>query len=241
MSESKGITPLDITSGNVTEKWKFCIQKFKNYLKATESHKKDEDVQCAQLLQFIGYEGIHIFNTFKFKKEEQNEINPLIKEFERFFHPKINLVYERHKFFTRKQLEGETLQQFLIDLKNKARNCYFDDLEDSLVCSILIIGLISDQFRERLSEDTDMNLKKAENICSAVQESKKQGLEMASEVKELCLVPANQSVQGGHVQPSTSTEYTRSPSQYHPKNYRNIRPDLRNIRSGQNSNNVHNR
>ncbi|XP_074036721.1 uncharacterized protein [Leptinotarsa decemlineata] len=208
MAELRGIAPLDVTCGNVADKWKFWIQKFNNYLKANEIDKKEEDVQCAQFLQYIGDEGIRIFNTFKFKKEEQNRIKPLIREFDNFFQPQTNLVYERHKFFTRRQMEGESLQQFITDLKNKAKSCAFSDLEESLVCSMLIIGLLSDQLRERLLENSDMTLKKAESVCLAVQESRKQGQEITSEVKELCIVDArteaNRNIPGGSTQQSTS-------------------------------------
>ena len=96
-----------------------------------------------------------------------------------FFRPKTNLVYERHRFLTRKQLDGESIQQFLTDLKNKGKLCNLDKLEDSLICSVLIIGLHNDSLRERLLEEPDITLKKTERIFLAVEESRKQGQEIS--------------------------------------------------------------
>ncbi|KAJ8974596.1 hypothetical protein NQ317_005541 [Molorchus minor] len=182
MADFRGIPPMDM-SGNLTENWKLWIQKFKNYLIASEANVKSEELQCAQLLQFIGDEGFRIFNTFKLEKEEKNKLKPLIREFEKYFQPKTNLVYERHKFLTRKQLEGESVQQFITDLKNKVKSCQFKELEDSLVCSVLIMGLIDDKLRGKLLESEELILIKAVHMCLAAEETKKQVQEMSG-VKE---------------------------------------------------------
>ncbi|KAG5892759.1 hypothetical protein JTB14_027023 [Gonioctena quinquepunctata] len=45
--------------------------------------------------------------------------------------------------FTRKQRDGESVEQFVTDLKNKARLCEFGDLKESLTKDIMICGLQS--------------------------------------------------------------------------------------------------
>ena len=87
MTEIRAIAPLDM-SGDVSKNWSFWIQKFKNYLKATEIDKKTEDIQCAQLLQLIGDEGIRIFNTFKIDEKDKDKIAIFIGEFDNFFSTK---------------------------------------------------------------------------------------------------------------------------------------------------------
>lgn len=186
MADYRGLAPLDM-SGNVSENWKFWIQKFNNYLKATELDKKDEYLQCAQLLQYIGDEGLRVFNTFKFIQSEKDKIDPLIRKFKEFFQPKKNLTYERYRFINRKQMDGEKIQQYVTDLKNKARNCELGDLEDSLTCSVLISGLISVELKQRLLEDDEIDLAKAIRICQSVEESKKQEKEMTEGV-EVCSI-----------------------------------------------------
>ncbi|KAF2881235.1 hypothetical protein ILUMI_24940 [Ignelater luminosus] len=151
MNDYRGLAPMDM-SGNLHEKWKFWKQKFNTYLKATEICKKSEETQCAQLLQYIGDEAIHIYNTFKFEKDEVNKIDELIEKFTEYFKPKNNLVLERHKFFTRKQMQGETILQYVTDLKNKASTIHGDTL----------------------------NFEKALKLCLSIEESKQQSVEIST-------------------------------------------------------------
>ncbi|KAF2883942.1 hypothetical protein ILUMI_22234 [Ignelater luminosus] len=179
MNDYRGLAPMDM-SGNLHENWKFWKQKFNTYLKATEICKQSEETQCAQLLQYIGDEAIHIYNTFKFEKDEVDKINKLIEKFEEYFKPKNNLVLERHKFFTRKQMQEETILQYVTDLKNKASTCAFGDLTDSLIHSIMICGLKSDNIREKLLQDDTLNFEKALKLCLSIEESKQQSVEIST-------------------------------------------------------------
>ena len=53
-------------------------------------------------------------------------LDELLKECQDAFHKKPNRLMDRHKFFNRKHLEGETLEQFWHALNGLASNC---DLE----------------------------------------------------------------------------------------------------------------
>lgn len=114
----RGVPPMKMT-GNIAENWKFWRQKFETYLQATEISKKEEMVQCAQLLTLIGDAGLRIYNTFAFHDNERNKIGTLIKKFEEYFNPRRNLTYERHKFLTYKQ-DDETVEEYITHLKNLA-------------------------------------------------------------------------------------------------------------------------
>ncbi|XP_044748562.1 uncharacterized protein K02A2.6-like [Coccinella septempunctata] len=174
MGDYRGISPMNFT-GNLSENWRLWRQKFENYLIASEVSKKDPKVQIAQLLHYIGEEGMSIYNTFTFANEEESEkLSTVINQFEAHFMPKKNLSYERFKFFTRKQLEGETIEQFATDLKNKAKSCEFGDLKESLIKDILTCGLQSQNLRERLLQDDQKTLEEAIQLCLSVESSRKQ-------------------------------------------------------------------
>ncbi|KAJ8913390.1 hypothetical protein NQ315_008782 [Exocentrus adspersus] len=63
MGDKRGVSPMRMT-GNVAENWKIWKDRFENYLNASEVGKKDEEVQCAQLLHYIGKEGFKIYRTY---------------------------------------------------------------------------------------------------------------------------------------------------------------------------------
>ena len=127
----KGINSMDMT-GNLSENWKRWKQKFENYLIASETNKKPERVQCAQLLHFLGEDALSIYDTFKFNDEEKDKLQVLLQKFDDYFIPKQNLTYERYKFLTFKQ-GNQTFEQFIKELKTRAKQCKFDALTDDLI------------------------------------------------------------------------------------------------------------
>ncbi|KAK9695995.1 hypothetical protein QE152_g32197 [Popillia japonica] len=81
--------------GNIKENWRIWKQKFEIYSTATELNKKDEKIQCAQLLYHMGEDAIEIYNSFTFAKEDLNKIEPLKKKFEEYFIPKKRRIKKR--------------------------------------------------------------------------------------------------------------------------------------------------
>lgn len=167
----RGIPPM-VMNGNLAENWKFWKQRFITYLKATEIAKKDESTKCAQLLTLIGDEGIRIYNTFIWSEEETLEL--LQAKFDNHFNPKKNLTYERHKFFTYRQLEDQTVDQFIIELKNLSLSCEFENLREALVKDMLVCGLRSTYIREKLLQEDVPTLEKAVQICVNLENTKHQ-------------------------------------------------------------------
>lgn len=121
------VNPMVMT-GNLAENWKFWSQKFQTYLDATEISKKEDKTKCAQLLSLIGDEGLRIYNTFEFAENEIDKYKPLVEKFNNYFSPKRNLTFERHKFLTYKQTNGQSIENYITELKNLSLNCEFEDL-----------------------------------------------------------------------------------------------------------------
>jgi hypothetical protein len=176
--KTKGLSPLQI-NGNTTDNWKRWIQKFEIYATATELTTKPENIQCAQLLYRLGEDCIEIYNSFEFKDGEKDNYNILKKKFEDYFVPKKNLTYCRYKFFSSRQ-GSESIEQFVTDLRNKARECELGDLQDELIKTMLITGIRDESVREKLIEKdgTSLTLDKAVECCILTENSRKQLHEM---------------------------------------------------------------
>ncbi|KAG5866876.1 hypothetical protein JTB14_002982 [Gonioctena quinquepunctata] len=99
---------------------------------------KGGDVQCAQLLTLIGEDGVRIYNMFSFTEEEKDKLTMLIDKLDKHFNAKKNLTYQRHKFLTCQQREGESIEQYITELKNLAIGCELGNLQDGLIKDILI-------------------------------------------------------------------------------------------------------
>lgn len=153
--------------GNLAENWKLWEQKFELFLVASGFCKKAEDVQCATFLHVAGEEAVKVYNTFVFTPDESNKLAEFKKKFKDYCEPRKNLPYIRHLFFTRAQGQAENIDAYVTDLKNKAKDCEFGDLHDSLIRDRIVCGVSEDQTRARLLRETDLTLKRAIDICRA--------------------------------------------------------------------------
>ncbi|KAJ3616712.1 hypothetical protein MTP99_014351 [Tenebrio molitor] len=120
-----------------------------------------------------------MYNSFEFKDEEKNKYNILKKKFEDCFVPKKNLTYCRYKFFFSRQ-GSESIEQFVTDVRNKARECELGDVQDELIKTMLIMGIRDESVPAKLTEKdgTSLTLDKAVECCILTENSRKQLHEM---------------------------------------------------------------
>ena len=174
-----------VLEGNLSENWRRWVQRFDLYLTASGKIEQDEKVQCAILLHTIGEEALEIYNTFRFATgEDPNKIDHLKKKFEDYFNPRKNTVFERYKFWECKQQEGESIDQFITELKTRAKSCEFGAQQDSLIRDRIVFGVSDTRLKERLlRESSDLTLEKAASLCRAAEASAKQLKEVQTSEK----------------------------------------------------------
>ena len=136
-------------------------------------------VQCATLLHCIGDDATEIYATFTFTADKEDKIKPLLDRFQAHFTPKRNITYERHRFNSRVQQQGETFDSFITDVKTKAKSCEFGMLQDSLIKDRIVYGILDDRIREQLLRTADLTLDKAIETCQAAEQSRTQLAELA--------------------------------------------------------------
>ena len=62
----------------------------------------------------IGSKSREIYNTFTFAEQDDNmKFDKIIEKFDGYFTPKKNLTLLRFKFFTARQQDGESFDEFL--------------------------------------------------------------------------------------------------------------------------------
>ncbi|KAK9746917.1 hypothetical protein QE152_g5741 [Popillia japonica] len=101
MSEN-AIAPVQMNfKGNVAANWRLWKQKFQLYMLASGKSNKTDDVKVATLLNFLGDEGIEIYNTFEYETEgDENKLNIVLKKFDEHCQPMKNIVFEHEIFQT---------------------------------------------------------------------------------------------------------------------------------------------
>lgn len=176
---SDRVLPTMCMDGNLKENWNQWMQYFKIYLKASETDKKPEDIQCAILLHYVGHQCICIYNTFTFDDNERDKIDVLLKKFTDYFNSKTHLTYERHKFFSRNQQTNETIDQYVTELKNQASNCEFGQLKDDLIKTRIICGILNNEVRKSILQDDEMTLEKVVQRCRSAETANEESQSIA--------------------------------------------------------------
>ena len=160
--------------GNVSENYRKFIEHWSLFEK-TELKDKSEEDKCSYFLICIGEKARELYHTFDLPPEtttnEEGEttwtrtIQDLRTGFQNYCNPRKNITFERHKFNTRNQEQGETIDQYATELRKLASTCQFKDLRDGLIRDRMICGIDNQTIRERLLRESDLTLEKALNIC----------------------------------------------------------------------------
>lgn len=81
----KGLHSFDFNKTNLAEEWKFWLQKLKIFITAGGLTQDKDEQKIAILLNFIGDQGIKLYNTFKLDKKTSN-LKPLLKNLKIILH-----------------------------------------------------------------------------------------------------------------------------------------------------------
>ncbi|XP_067687858.1 uncharacterized protein [Haliotis asinina] len=178
MDKLRPPSPLLLT-GNLAENWRKFKQRFELFLTASDKDGKGDKVKSSIFLSTIGEDALELYNTFHFESEtDAMRLKSILDKFEAYCIPKRNITFERHRFFTCSQREGEKIDQYVTELKSRAKTCEFGDLHDSLIRDRIICGIASDALRERLLREDDLTLDKTITMCRAAEASKVQVKEL---------------------------------------------------------------
>ncbi|KAI5720831.1 hypothetical protein M8J77_012222 [Diaphorina citri] len=150
-----------VYEGDVANNWKKFKQRFEIYNNATEGCKKSEKTQISVLLHLMGEEAIELYGTFEFGVDERDlKLEDVIDKFDAVFLPKKNDLYEHFKFFQAKQKQGQSVDNYLKDLKVLVSSCNFQD-RDVLLRDKFIFGLLNTSLVEKFLRDPNITLDKA--------------------------------------------------------------------------------
>ena len=170
MKPPKGMT----FQGNVSDNWTRFRQRLELYMEALNMDTKPDKRKIAILLTVAGQEAVDIFNTLTFADGERDNYNTVLRKFDNYCTPRVNETYERYVFRTRLQRDEETIEQYVTDLKYKAKSCNYGDLEESLIRDQIVLGTPNVKVKERLLSIDDLNLEKTVSICQASEVAKRQ-------------------------------------------------------------------
>ena len=112
---------------------------------ASGKNEKSNEVKMATLLHLAGPDALEVYNTSFESPGDEKKLQKVVEKFDAHCIPQINVTWERHMFNTRIQQPGETIDQYVTNLRNKANTCEFGDLTESLIRDSVVCGVVSDK------------------------------------------------------------------------------------------------
>lgn len=109
----------------------------------------------------MGPQAEDIFKTFKLEPDDKEKYEAVLKEYEAYFVPRRNIIYERVKINTRTQLDGESVEDFVTALHALAATCDYGQLRGDLIRDRLVVGIQDHKISRALQLDPDLKLQKA--------------------------------------------------------------------------------
>ncbi|XP_008484608.1 uncharacterized protein K02A2.6-like [Diaphorina citri] len=171
MMNVAGVSPLNFSAVNLAEEWKLWLKKYQMFEIASNFDKETDQRRVAMLMHSMGGCGMEIFNSFNMNDSEQYVYNTVVTKFTEHFDAKCPITLVRHKFFTCKQQEGQSIMEYVTELQNLSLSCKFQNLRAELVRDIFIAGLSNKKLQMMLLKEQKLDIDKAVNMCRAVETS----------------------------------------------------------------------
>lgn len=162
-------------TGDVASRWGTWKRQVEWYIKTTRNDEGNEEVIVGALLTLLGSEGLRIYDTFVFaNRDDAKKIGPVLQKFSDHFEPRRSECFERFKFLKRAQKQGESCENWLVDLRNLVKNCAYGNQVDSVLRDQIVMGVADSTVQEKLLFEKDLTLQKAIDIVRACEATKSQ-------------------------------------------------------------------
>ena len=138
------------------QKW---IRRFDRYLQAanlTSAARK-----TSTLVYCLGPQAEDVLSTFNLTAQQQNDYDVVRTNFLRYFNVRKNVIFERARFNLRMQQEGESAEQFIMNLYQLIEHCEYGAMTDELLRDKIVIGILDKELSKKLQLDDQLTLEKA--------------------------------------------------------------------------------
>ncbi|KAL1419507.1 hypothetical protein MTO96_025413 [Rhipicephalus appendiculatus] len=109
----------------------------------------------------MGEQAEEIYATFALSEENSKKFDAVVEQFDKYFFPRRNVIFERARFNARVQQDGESAEDFVTAIHPHSKDCEFGALREEIVRDLLVVGIKDKQLFARLQLDPDLTLQKA--------------------------------------------------------------------------------
>ncbi|XP_015175593.1 PREDICTED: uncharacterized protein LOC107065962 [Polistes dominula] len=152
-------------SKNSAKDWQIWKQEFLIFMTLLGHMAKSEFYKANLFKNLVGSVGIEIINKLSFDRPaDRDNLDILLKKIDEYFNPPRKEVEKRYQFFNSSMNPNETIESYIKSLKDKAKNCKFGDLEDSLVIDVIILHANDKVLRKKYLQEDNLTCEKVIEI-----------------------------------------------------------------------------
>ena len=112
---------MNFSGGAIAQNWSRWEREFRTFFAACELGQKPNETQVAILLHSAGPEAKEINQTLVYANDdERKDYNVVLAKLRAYCEPRKNVVFERHRFWSRDQMDNETIGQWTTELRTRA-------------------------------------------------------------------------------------------------------------------------
>ena len=123
-------------------------------------------MQVSTLVYCMGNQAEEIFASFKWEADDdKKDPDKVIAQFDKYFVPRRNVIFERAKFGSREQYIDEPIETYVRALYQLAEHCNFGATKDDFIRDRLVLGLRDKALSEQLQMEEELTLSLAVDKC----------------------------------------------------------------------------
>ena len=165
-------------ASSVCQRWKLWRKRFEYYIGASGVTEKAQKKNV--VLHMIGPQCQDIYETLT---DDGDDCKSVLDVLGAYFEPQRNIPFERHLFYSCKQVEGESVDQFVTKLKKLGKTCEFAGEHDNMVRDQVVQGCVSNALRRRFLRESNLTLAKILEVARPIELAASQADKMEKKEK----------------------------------------------------------
>ena len=130
----------------------------------------EEERKVATLLTVIGGPTYKLLRNLLAPEDPASKTYDVLTEtLKNHLSPKPLVIAERYKFHKRDQLAGETIAQYVVELRRFARDCEFEGYLETALRDRLVCGIRNEAICKKLLQEERLTFNKAVQIATAAE------------------------------------------------------------------------
>jgi len=151
--------------------WVEYSERFEMYLMANGV--TDGDIRRAVFLSTIGGPAYKLLRSLVGEEVKTQSLDNLSKAMKEHLKPAPNEIAERFRFFKRDRASGESVNEYITELRRLSEHCGFKDALNTYLRDRFVCGLSSESVQQKLLATKELTLEKSLNIARSYEAASK--------------------------------------------------------------------